>query len=197
MKLNEMIAVLLCGLYVMFVPPTNAAELDQMQAATIYGLAHSVSGLPLPQQPPEIHMTSAMAIDKMLTEMGVCPRGCPSVKAAQVENRIYVDEKLDFQDIQNAAILFHEMVHFLQYAKDGEAKTCEEWRDREITAYQLQNLVLNKAGARMVQAPQMPTCPGDSKKKKETLPERHVPLEDKANQMRGSYYSAIHGTGVG
>lgn len=137
----------------------RAEPLDRLQAATIYGLAHSVSHLPLPDQAPEIHMTSVAAIEAMLVDIGVCPRGCPSVKAAQVEGRIYVDETLDMQDVHNAAILLHEMVHYLQWAKDGESQTCEEWRDREITAYQLQNLVLNKAGARMIQAPAMPTCP--------------------------------------
>ena len=164
----------------------KAAELDPLQAATIYGLAHSVSGLPLPEHAPEIHLTTAAAIDHMLTEMGVCPRGCPSVKAAQVQNRVYVDQALDMQDIQNAALVFHEIVHYLQWAKDGDAKTCEEWRYREITAYQLQNLVLNKAGAHMVQAPTMPVCPDDSKKK-QPMPEMVPQLEKKA--LNGSYHT--------
>ena len=159
----------------------KAGPLEPDQAALIYGLAHSVSHLPLPDRPPEIHITSAAKIDKMLTEMGVCPRGCPNVKGAQVGNRVYVDENLDFGNVQNAAILFHEFVHYLQWAKDGEAKTCEEWRDREITAYHLQNLVLHKAGAMLVQAPPMPSCPDDSKKK-QPLPERVTPLEGKVRE---------------
>lgn len=154
--LMDVIVVIVVGLG--FSNIGKAGPLEADQAALIYGLAHSVSGLPLPEHAPEIHLTSAAAIDKMLTEMGVCPKGCPSVKAAQIENHVYVDEALDFADIQNAAILFHEFVHYLQWAKFGDAQTCEEWRDREITAYQLQNLVLNKAGASMVQAPSFPSC---------------------------------------
>lgn len=168
-----------------FANTAKATPLAEDQAALIYALAHSVSHLPLPAEAPEIHMTSAAAIDAMLTKLGVCPKGCPNVKAAQVENRVYVDEQLDFSDIQNAAILFHEFVHYLQYMKAGEAQTCEEWRDREIVAYQLQNLVLNKAGARMVQAPAWPACPDDGKKPEP--PPAAVPLEQKAG--RGSWYT--------
>ena len=178
MEIREMLAVILLGTYVMFAPPTNAAPLAEDQTAMIYALSHSVSHLPLPEHAPAIHLTSHAKIEAMLKEIGVCPRGCPGVKAAQIEERVYVDEALDFGDIQNAAILFHELVHYLQWAKDGEAKTCEEWRNREITAYQLQNLVLNKAGARMVQSPAMPSCPGDAKRK-EPLPKKITPLEGK------------------
>lgn len=177
MKMKDLFAVIiLLGGFWLFSDLARAEPLDPMQAATIYTLAHSTTHLPLPEVPPTIHMTSADAINKMLTETGVCPKGCPSVKAAQIEDSIYVDDKLDFADIQNAAILLHEMVHFLQYAKDGPAKTYSEWRDREIYAYQAQNFVLNKAGARMVQAPAMPKMQG--------------PLEKQTE--RGHFYTFAH-----
>lgn len=124
----------------------------------LYRLASSISKLPMPVAPPEVVLTSHDAIEKLLTEIGVCPKGCPSVKMAQVENRIYIDEALDFDSIQVAAVLVHESVHHLQWAKDGEAQTCRQWVDREIIAYQMQNIVLNKANARMVQEPAWPEC---------------------------------------
>ena len=130
-----------------------AAQLNEEQAASIYTMVYGVTHLPLPLRPPEIHLTTNAKLQEM-----ACTKPCPSIKGFQKDNKIYLDESLDMADIHNAAVLFHEMVHYYQWAKDGPAKSCREWVDREIYAYQMQNLVLYKAGARLVQAPIMPTC---------------------------------------
>ena len=114
----------------------------------IYMLAHSTSGYKLGPKAPEIHLVPV----KKLKEIACSGKEC-SVKALQVRERIYLDETLDMADIQNAAILFHEAVHFLQYVNKGEAKDCEDWLQREFEAYGLQNHVLEKAGARRVRMP--------------------------------------------
>jgi hypothetical protein len=131
-----------------------AAPLNDEQAASIYALVYGVTHLPLPLSPPEIHLTTNAKLQEM-----ACNKPCPSIKGFQRENKIYLDQDLDMADVHNAAILFHEMVHYYQWAKSGPAKSCREWVDREIYAYHMQNLVLHKAGAQLVQAPIMPTCP--------------------------------------
>ena len=126
----------------------EAVALNGEQATMIYMLAHSTTHYKLPDVAPEIHLTTK---DK-LREM-VCPGKTCDVKALQVREKIYLDETLDMSDIQNAAILYHEAVHFLQWANRGEAKDCAEWLQRELEAYAMQNHVLEKAGARRIQMP--------------------------------------------
>lgn len=135
-----------------------AAPLDEATANSAYRLAQSVSKLPFPNTPPEVHVKEHDFIEGLLVVIGVCPKGCPSVKAAQIEGRVFVDGGVDFSEIQNYAVLVHEDVHFLQWAKLGDAQNCEEWLRREKEAYSVHNLVLNKAGARMTQEPAWPDC---------------------------------------
>lgn len=146
--MREMAAVIFLAAYVLFSGPTNSAELNEMQATTIYMLAHSMSGYKLPETAPEIHLVPLQTLrDK------VCPWKECAVHALQVRERIYLDQDLDMQDVFNASILFHEAVHYLQWANNGEAKNCEEWMKRELEAYGLQNHVLEKAGARHLKLP--------------------------------------------
>lgn len=134
-----------------------AKELDEMQVALIYSLVYGVTHLPLPEHPPVIHTTTHEALVVIAKDkLGIrCPTGCPTLKALQVEGNVYLDQELDMQEVQNAAVLFHEFVHYYQWVQNGKAKNCEEWKDREIAAYHWQNEVLFKAGKQLVQPPHM------------------------------------------
>lgn len=148
MTAQECLAVVLVGAFLFVCKPASASELNADQATTIYLLAHSTSGYKLPATAPEIHLVPLQSLrDK------VCPGKECAVHALQVRDRIYLDQDLDMSDVYNASILFHENVHFLQYANKGEAKDCKEWLEREIEAYGLQNHVLEKAGARHLKMP--------------------------------------------
>lgn len=142
------LAILAFAAYVLFSGPTNAAELTELQATTIYLLAHSTSGYKLPEKAPEVHTVPLQVLRDMICRGKPC-----AVHALQVKEKIYLDQDLDMQDVFNASILFHEAVHYLQWANKGDAKNCEEWMERELEAYGLQNHVLEKAGARHVKLP--------------------------------------------
>lgn len=139
-------------------PVTFGAELTKTDADVIYKLAQDISHIPAPAEGPTVQLWSKQDIEKLLVGIGVCPKGCPSVKAAQVGDTIYVDGELDFTDSQVIGVFIHELFHFLQRSRDGDVKTCEQWVQREIDAYQWQNFFLNKLGARMVQSPAWPDC---------------------------------------
>lgn len=139
-------------------PVTFGAQLSKTDADVTYKLAQDVSHLPVPEEGPVVRLANKEDIEAILVKIGVCPKGCPSVKAAQIGNTVYVDGALDFTDPQNIGIFMHELFHYMQWARDGDAKTCDEWKNREISAYQWQNFFLNKLGARMVQSPAWPDC---------------------------------------
>jgi hypothetical protein len=102
-------------------------------------------------------MTARQKIVDLAVETGTvtCPTNCPTLHSLQIGPEIWFDDALDMQDVYNASILFHEMTHYLQWAKSDFAQTCEEWKDREIMAYHWQNEVLVKSGRHAIQIPTM------------------------------------------
>jgi hypothetical protein len=129
--------------WALFIYSADAAELNHEQAASIYALAHGQLGpaYPLPEHAPTIVLTSQQRMREIYCE-GRCQA---NIHGMQVGNTVYVDEQLDFAQPLDASILLHELVHYLQWSRDGVAKSCEEWLSRERQAYQIQAEVLQKA----------------------------------------------------
>ena len=145
MNIREMLLIAFVGIWVNV---AEAAELTQEQATLIYALAHSTTGYKLPEKPPTIYLVPQSKLQEM-----ACPGRTCNVRGFSIGLDIYLDEDLDMSTVYGASILYHEALHFLQMANLGPAKNCEEWVDRELEAYRLQNHVLEKAGARPVLVP--------------------------------------------
>lgn len=132
---------LMCGLWI---KPAAAADLTPMQAASLYAIASGLSGIPLADKSPDIMLVPAETLRAM-----ACPNKepdrCP-VYGLFTRGRIWVDASLDFSDAYASSILLHEMVHYLQDARDGPAASCEEWERREAQAYQAQMVAMSHAG---------------------------------------------------
>jgi len=78
-------------------------------------------------------------------ELVVCNNKCDAL-AAQWENIIYIADEVDLRSVEGQSIMYHEMIHALQYAKYGKAPSCQEWARREIEAYILQDQWVQKQG---------------------------------------------------
>ena len=78
-------------------------------------------------------------------ELVVCNNKCDAL-AAQWENIIYIADEVDLSALEGQSIMYHEMIHALQYAKYGKAPSCQEWARREIEAYILQDQWVQKQG---------------------------------------------------
>lgn len=119
---------------------TFSAELKTQQAVNLYAIAYGSVGH-LPEKPPTIVITQR---DKMCLIADMKP-GCP-VKGLQLDDTIYLDETLDFDNPIDASIALHEMTHYVQWAKEGRARDCQEWIKREEEAYRVQIDALNRIG---------------------------------------------------
>ena len=120
---------------------SRGADLSKDQAASLYAIAYGQVGF-LPEDAPTIYLTPADKLDEI-----VCGKPC-GAKAAQVEKAIYLLETLDMTEPFNASILLHELVHFVQWKKNGPSKDCDEYRAREVEAYQIQFDALERLGIR-------------------------------------------------
>lgn len=121
----------------------GAEPLTGNQAMSIYVMAAGMSGLPMPDRPPTI----VLAKQAKLQEMACSGRPCPAVRGVTMpDGRIWLDESLDFSDPEDASILLHEVVHYLQWSRSGPVRSCDDWRRREIHAYTVQMEALHHAG---------------------------------------------------
>ena len=78
-------------------------------------------------------------------ELVVCNNKCDAL-AAQWQNIVYIANEVDLRSVEGQSIMYHEMIHALQYAKYGKAPSCQEWARREIEAYILQDQWVQKQG---------------------------------------------------
>jgi len=78
-------------------------------------------------------------------ELVVCNNKCDAL-AAQWQNIVYIADEVDLRSVEGQSIMYHEMIHALQYAKYGKAPSCQEWARREIEAYILQDQWVQRNG---------------------------------------------------
>lgn len=112
---------------------------DQIQS--LYVIAIGLSGLGVPEKPPQVYRVSRAAICTMLNASETCP-----AKGFQAADAVFYSNELDFTDAVDSSILGHEMVHYLQWIKSGRAKSRGEHNQRECYAYKIQSEMLSKVG---------------------------------------------------
>ena len=120
----------------------QAAELTPGQAHNAYAIAFGHAGF-LPARAPIINLVNRATLCQFARMKEDCP-----IRALTYPNGVIgLDETLDFSNPHDAAILIHEMVHYVDWAKDGPATNCAEWLRREQRAYTIQGRALEKVGA--------------------------------------------------
>ena len=87
---------------------------------------------------------------------------CDTVTAIYKDGAIYFDEDYDAKHPLWRSIIFHEMVHHVQYVRQGSTRTCYVWYKKEREAYDLQASYLRKQGSSdkvVVDAAKTINCP--------------------------------------
>lgn len=152
--------ILLAAVLMLSSVVTTATDLSPDQAQSIWVLAWGQSysihkgDSTILYRPPVVHLMS----EDQLCDITERPIGtCSMLKGAQRDTGIYLLATLDFQNVYNASIVFHEMIHYIQFMAAGEvnAKDCTEKNSREAEARNKQIELLLKVDApreaRMVQ----------------------------------------------
>lgn len=115
--------------------------------AELFAAIKLLSGYPIPEQLPEIHVVSPAEIQRML-----CKGDC-GIKAFYLPGKgIYLSNAVGpLDDAFGRSVLLHELVHHVQHVTgrfDGVADTCDRWFSKEREAYQVQNAYLQREGER-------------------------------------------------
>lgn len=131
----------------------SSEELNENQAKSIYVMTYYlVSHYKFPETGPKIYLVE----QKVMQDLACSGAPCP-IHGLQIEDKIYLDKKLDMQNLQNASILVHEYVHYFQWYALGKAADCNEKQRREKEAFSVQNHVLYKVNEEPVK-PMIPVC---------------------------------------
>lgn len=128
-------------LYLVLTTLVQAAELTQEQAFSAYAIAFGHAGY-LPPRAPIINLANR----KSVCGIARLPENCAARAVLAPDGVITLDDTLDFADPHDASILIHEMVHYVDWSKEGPATNCAEWIRREQRAYTIQGHALEKIG---------------------------------------------------
>lgn len=119
----------------------SAAELTAEQAANSYAIAYGHAGF-IPDKAPIIRITAR----PNLCRIAGLNDACKARGLLNSDGVIYLDDTLDFSDPMDVSVLIHEMVHYVDWAKDGPATDCDGWYRKEYRAYMIQGKALEKIG---------------------------------------------------
>jgi len=79
----------------------------------------------------------------------VCKNRNCNAQAATKDTTIFLVNGLDVNTVEGESILYHELVHVLQFHNFGKNPNCKSWIKREVQAYQLQDEFVSDNGLDM------------------------------------------------
>lgn len=79
----------------------------------------------------------------------VCKKRECNAQAATKDTTIFLVNGLDVDTVEGESILYHELVHTLQFHNFGRNPNCKSWIKREVQAYQLQDEFVSDNGLDM------------------------------------------------
>lgn len=112
------------------------------QESEIYAMVSElVPHYRVPETAPKIKPVPVATLREMH-----CPGQNCNIQGLHDGDTVYVRDDLDFSRPRDAAVLLHELIHYLQWANRGHVRDCFDWLAREQEAYLIQARVLDRAG---------------------------------------------------
>jgi len=124
----------------------NAAEqLDNSHLRVLLQEIQKKTGMRIPEITddnfPQIVFVTQQFINGMVCKSNNC-----NAQAAAKGNTIFLVNGSDVTTVKGESILYHELIHILQFHNFGETLDCKNWVQREIEAYQLQDQFVTDKG---------------------------------------------------
>lgn len=83
---------------------------------------------------PHIIFSTQTEVDSLVCNKG---KRC-GAWAGTKWHKVFLGPYVDLDTPEGDTILYHELVHVVQFYTHGAAKTCQQWADNEVQAYMLQ-----------------------------------------------------------
>lgn len=95
------------------------------------------------------HFPNVVFVTQHFINEIVCKNRNCNAEAATKDATIFLVNDLDLNTVEGESILYHELVHILQFHNFGKNANCKSWIKREIQAYQLQDEFVSDKGLDM------------------------------------------------
>jgi hypothetical protein len=95
------------------------------------------------------HFPKILFVTQQFINGIVCKNRNCNAQAATKDTTIFLVNGLDVNTVEGESILYHELVHVLQFHNFGKNPNCKSWIKREVQAYQLQDEFVSDNGLDM------------------------------------------------
>ena len=131
--------------------PSSVVAADRLENKHLKNLLLRISkktGMSVPEVGDTRFPNVVFVTQQFLNSM-VCKNKNCSAKAATKDTTVFLVNGLDVNTVEGESILYHELVHILQFYNFGKNPNCKSWVKREVQAYQLQDEFVSDKGLDM------------------------------------------------
>ena len=152
MKNLQLLTVLtfICSSIYLVIPSAGLAadRLDNKHLKLLLLRIQQKTGMSVPEVGGKNFPNVVFVTQQFLNSM-VCKNKNCSAKAATKDTTVFLVNCLDVNTVEGESILYHELVHILQFYNFGKNPNCKSWVKREVQAYQLQDEFVSDKGLDM------------------------------------------------
>ena len=152
MKNLQLLTVLtfICSSIYSVIPSAGLAadRLDNKHLKLLLLRIYQKTGMSVPEVGGKNFPNVVFVTQQFLNSM-VCKNKNCSAKAATKDTTVFLVNGLDVNTVEGESILYHELVHILQFYNFGKNPNCKSWVKREVQAYQLQDEFVSDKGLDM------------------------------------------------
>jgi hypothetical protein len=152
MKNLQLLTVLtfICSSIYLVIPSAGLAadRLDNKHLKLLLLRIQQKTGMSVPEVGGKNFPNVVFVTQQFLNSM-VCKNKNCSAKAATKDTTVFLVNGLDVNTVEGESILYHELVHILQFYNFGKNPNCKSWVKREVQAYQLQDEFVSDKGLDM------------------------------------------------
>ena len=128
--------------------PSSAVAADRLENKHLKQLLlriHKKTGMSVPEV-GDAHFPSVVFVTQQFINGMICKNKNCNAQAAAKDATVFLVNGLDVTTIEGESILYHELIHILQFYNFGATSTSDNWVQREIEAYQLQDEFVTDKG---------------------------------------------------
>ncbi|MDA0237655.1 MAG: DUF4157 domain-containing protein [Proteobacteria bacterium] len=126
----------------------ESERLDDRYLKKLLLRIHDKTGMSIPDIKNPHFPSVEFASQQLINEI-VCKNKNCNAQAATKDTTIFLLNGLDVNTVEGESILYHELVHTLQFHNFGKNLNCKSWLKREVQAYQLQDEFVSAKGLHM------------------------------------------------
>ena len=109
---------------------------------------YNKTGMSVPEV-GDAHFPNVVFVTQQFLNGMVCKNRNCNAQAATKNTTVFLVNGLDVNTVEGESILYHELVHILQFHNFGKNPNCKSWIKREVQAYQLQDEFVSDKGLDM------------------------------------------------